>query len=196
MDNDRTETTVSKNQTTSTVWMFEGNAKNIQVQGGQMILDIHISAGCLQRWRQLIDKSWKTRKDQFPLMQMWKDQEKYSKMTSENATSKRSPMCNIVRMPQSDFIHFPSREEMNHYVSDVLSGSRETTAVYRNSTLIHIRNTGSAGTDVNQTFHEIYVRNVLQFTSSQDDPLGITGRMNIKALKSDMVTSLDSQMST
>jgi hypothetical protein len=168
--------------TASTIWMFEGNAKRIQVQGGQMILDIHKSAGCLERWRHLIDKSWKTRKDQFPLMEMWRDQQKH---TTKTISAKVLP-CHIERMAQKGFISFPTREEMNERVSELLNGTGQYATSHHNVTMVHIRNTGSAGTDVNETFHEIYVRDVLQFTSNQEDVLGITNKMSIKARKSDM----------
>ncbi|KAL3910040.1 MAG: hypothetical protein SGILL_007846 [Bacillariaceae sp.] len=167
--------TISNQTDTSTIWMFEGNADRVQVQGGQMILDVHQSAGCLSKWRKLIDKSSKTRKDQFPLMQMWKDQQK-SKLSS----------CKIVRMAQDHFISFPSKQEVEDHVSEILEKSKTVNAL-NNASLIHIKNTGSAGNDVNETFHELFVRDILHFRTDQVDTLGITQKMHIKALKSDMI---------
>jgi hypothetical protein len=89
-------------------------------------------------------------------------------------------------MAQKGFISFPTREEMNERVSELLNGTGQYATSHHNVTMVHIRNTGSAGTDVNETFHEIYVRDVLQFTSNQEDVLGITNKMSIKARKSDM----------
>lgn len=159
----------------STIWMFEGNAERVKIQGGQMILDIHRSAGCLSKWRKLIDKSWKTRKDQFPLMQMWKDQQ----------VSQGSSSCKIVRMAQDRYISFPSKQEVDAHVSEILSNSSAPKKL-NDTTLVHIKNTGSAGNDVNQTFHEIFVRDILRYHKDQEDLLGITQKMRIKALQSDM----------
>jgi hypothetical protein len=160
----------------STIWMFEGNAERVKVQGGQMILDVNQSKGCLTTWRKLIDKSRKIRKDQFPLMQMWKGQEKSNSNT-----------CKIVRMAQDRFISFPSKQEVDVHVSEILAESTTaSTNVMKNTMLIHIKNTGSAGNDVNETFHELFVRDILQFHLHQEDILGITHKMHIKALQSDM----------
>ena len=166
---------VSNEADASTIWMFEGNADRVQVQGGQMILDVHQSAGCLLKWRNLIDKSRKTRKDQFPLMQMWKDQQK-SKLSS----------CKIVRMAQDGFISFPSKQEVEDRVSEIL-GKSKTANASNTASLIHIKNTGSAGNEVNETFHELFVRDILHFQTDQVDTLGITQKMHIKALSSDMI---------
>jgi hypothetical protein len=167
----------------STVWMFNGNAEKVQVQGGQMVLSVSNSLGCLERWRDLIDQNPKNRKDQFPLMKIWKAQQE--RETNKDRQLPSTLQCEIVRMQQEGFISFPNKAQIEERVSQVLSNDDVTTALpFLNSTLVHIKNTGSAGTEVNATFHQIFVRDLLRL--GEDDPLGITRRMHMKAARSDM----------
>ena len=66
-----------------------------------------------------------------------------------------------------------------------------TSVALPNSTLVHIKNTGSAGTELNETFHEIFVRSLLRLPTEKEDHLGITGRMHMKATKSDMKNTIE-----
>ena len=98
----------------STIWMFSGNADKVQVQGGQMILSVSNSIGCLDRWRHLIDKNPKNRKDQFPLMEIWKEQQKMKTNNNKklSPSSSSSLQCEIVRMQQESYISFPNRYKL------------------------------------------------------------------------------------
>jgi hypothetical protein len=162
----------------STIWMFKGNAEVVQVQGGQMILDVSKSSGCLERWRYEIDKSAKNRKDQFPLMEIWKEQQ--DAIRKDKATNLE---CEIVRMEQGDYISFPNKTQVDLRVGEILSGTHTRTPY---TTLVHIKNTASAANEVNETFHQVFVRDILRIPADQEDTLDITGLMRMKATKGDM----------
>jgi hypothetical protein len=165
--------------------MFSGNADKVQVQGGQMILSVSNSIGCLDRWRYLIDKNPKNRKDQFPLMEIWKEQQKKKTNNNGERSSSLPLQCEIVRMQQEGYISFPNKVQIEDRVSQILNRI-SVASLPNNSTLVHIKNTGSAGTELNETFHEIFVRSLLHLPTEKEDHLGITGRMHMKATKSDM----------
>jgi hypothetical protein len=192
----------------STIWMFEGNYKNTPIQGGQMILDRTQSMGCLKMWRSLMDSRYNVKKDQVPLLGMYH--------TQLGHIEQNKPLdCRIIKMEQSPYISFPNREDVYDRVKDILhfqannnttirgaapainpstlseisnniTTTTSSTYSHRYTNMVHVRNTARIGTDLNETFHKIWLRDILDLKLEDDDPLGLTEPGHMEALRHDV----------
>ena len=146
----------------SKIWMFEGNFKNAPIQGGQMVLDRRQSLGCLEKWRNMIDKGApNVKKDQLPLMGMYhsqlgrmnfnknkkkkKKKRKGMQQTSKNETKYLEPLdCFIVKMDQKPYISFPEKEDVENRAKELSSSSPLPSSTASD-------NNGSTSTDTSRT---------------------------------------------
>lgn len=169
--------------TRSKIWMFEGNFKETPIQGGQMILDRKDSGGCLDMWREMIDASPKNLQDQVALMGMWKIQQ------DNQQDKERASHCHIVKMDQEPYISFPTSTDAKQRVVKILGqtikNGNPTTVSHRYANMVHVRNTGKVTHVLNETYHQIWVRDMLHMQPDDEDPLGLTKPGKMKALKID-----------
>lgn len=194
----------------SMIYMFEGNFANYPIQGGQMILDRAKSGGCLTKWRTLIDKSPRVKKDQVPLMGMYNSQLGHIKKKRKNELD-----CYIVKMDQKPYISFPDKEYVNERVLELMSTAEGATStdlagignfgnatrafaataltspihLQRYTNMVHVRNTAQIGMSLNDTTHKIWLRDVLGMTPEDKDPFGILLPGHMRARRRDQLAS-------
>jgi len=163
------------------MWMFRGNSKKWQIQGGQMILDRFKSQPCLERWRKGFDeeKTAKLEKDQILLMAMKAEMDEASNATlyqsqSSNITGLE---CEIVTMEQAPYIEFPTVPEIKKR-SKRLRKKNDWSYHFDYSPMVHVRNDGGTAT-MKEGMIRPYMANLLHFKRGQKDDLGILKKVRM-----------------
>mmetsp|Transcript_12482 Transcript_12482/g.25029 ORF Transcript_12482/g.25029 Transcript_12482/m.25029 type:complete len:229 (-) Transcript_12482:89-775(-) len=153
------------------MWMFKGNSKRMQVQGGQMILDRSLSQPCLGRWRKGFDQNETAgcAKDQYLLMAMKTEQEE-----AQNSTNSELE-CEIVTMEKAPYIEFPGVKEIRRRS---MSLRKKPTRDYHYSPMVHVRNDGGTAGMKDKNIRP-YMRNLLRFKVDQEDPLKLLKKVRM-----------------
>eukprot|EP00535_Pseudo-nitzschia_heimii_P009457 CAMPEP_0197182174 /NCGR_PEP_ID=MMETSP1423-20130617/6220_1 /TAXON_ID=476441 /ORGANISM="Pseudo-nitzschia heimii, Strain UNC1101" /LENGTH=782 /DNA_ID=CAMNT_0042632555 /DNA_START=111 /DNA_END=2459 /DNA_ORIENTATION=+ len=162
------------------MWMFRGNSKKWQIQGGQIIIDRHESQPCLERWRKGFDsgEAAEMGKDQYLLMDMKAEMDE-----ARNASLYESPgsnhtvlECEIVTMEQKPYLEFPSVREIRKRSGKL---NKDFNRQYSYSAMVHVRNDGGTAT-MRDSRIKPYMKNLLRFKKDQKDKLGILKKVRME----------------
>ncbi len=139
--------------------LFGGNISPLQ--GGQFLVQLGRSEGCLERWRYHMDANPIEHKDQPSLSIMWKQQ--------QGAKMSPSANCTLLRMPQEPYLEFLSTKEMSQWIGDKKGIPYPT--------LMHIKNTQHAST-IPDAMQKEFFQTLLELPSAL--VANITGRRRIR----------------
>ena len=161
------------------IWMFQGNLKRWPLQSGQIVLDRRMSPPCLERWRRGFDgpDSRTLRKDQNILREMKKEM--------EEAIIKNSTLvlldCELVKMKQAPYVEFPSVATARTR-SAYLENHPNYTYSNSYSPMVHLRNDGGFA-NADQSKIQLFLRDLLRLSEGQQDPLGVTKKIEMDTKK-------------